>query len=75
MFTVEGVEGEKKITAAKKKIGRLGNEMLYARRSHVKAEFLIGFLYQSACSKNISKLIEKGGEHPSVKLEPLLSRW
>ena len=74
MFTVEGVGGKEEITAAKKKIWRLGNEMLYAKRSSVKAEFLIGFLYQSACSKNISKLIEKGGVDPSVMLNPLLSR-
>lgn len=80
MFTIDGVIEEKeenpdqkkksKITAAKKKIWRWAKEMEYARRNHVKARDLIGFLYQSGCSKNISTLLERKDEDPSIKCTP-----
>lgn len=68
IFTIEGISGKKEVTAAKKKIWRLANEMLYARRNNIKAEHLVGFLYQSACSKNISSLLENRFPDPSLTL-------
>ena len=75
MFAIEGVAGDttekddaKAVAAARKKIGRWGAEMLYARQNYITGEHLIGFLYQSACSKNIGKLINNGTPDPSLKI-------
>lgn len=71
MYASEGLVGSKEIAAARKSIERMGREFLYASSNDVKPIHLIGFLYQSACSKNLSSKIPPGVTDPSLDLRPV----
>lgn len=74
VYLVEGVRGKKQVDSTMRAIYRMGREMLYARRNDVKPENLIGFIYQSACSKNIASRIKNNVLDPSLTFVPVLPR-
>jgi hypothetical protein len=75
IYLVEGVSGAREVASARKRSGGWERRWPMLILNEVPPKHLIGFIYQSACSERIGKLLRQRSRDPSLTfqvLEPAL---